>query len=162
MPTKLIEPRASSAGDDGEAPWGIDAVGATACRFSGAGIRAAVLDTGIERHHPAFAGVDIAEMDFSGTGNGDRQGHGTHCAGTIFGREVNGLRIGVAPGIDAALIGKVLGDDGRGKSTVIFAGLKWAIDQRSNERLRNRCWSPRCVAKISATDENRGSAYIPI
>ena len=27
-------------------------------------------------------------------------GHGTHCAGTIFGRNVDGTRIGVAPGIN--------------------------------------------------------------
>ncbi len=129
MPTQLIAPRASSAGDDGNKPWGIDIVGAKACRFSGAGVRVAVLDTGIERTHPTFRGVKITEMDFSGAGNGYRQGHGTHCAGTILGREVDGLRIGVAPGIETALIGKVLGDDGHGRSTMIFAGLKWAIDE---------------------------------
>jgi subtilisin family serine protease len=112
MATKLIEPCTSLVGDDGELPWGIKAVGAAASRFSGAAVCVAVLDTGIERAHPAFAGVNITEKDFSGVGNGDRNGHGTHCAGTIFGREVDGLRIGVAPGIGAALIGKVLGDDG--------------------------------------------------
>ena len=42
-------------------------------------------------------------------------GHGTHCAGTIFGRDVDGMRIGVARGVKKALIGKVLGRDGGGE-----------------------------------------------
>ena len=84
--------------------------------WTGEGVTVAVLDTGIDSKHPAFAGVDIVEKDFTGTGNGDRQGHGTHCAGTIFGRDVDGKRIGVARGVKRALIGKVLGDEGGGDS----------------------------------------------
>jgi subtilisin family serine protease len=122
MPTKLIAPRAASATADDNLLWGIDSVGARACRFSGKGVRVAVLDTGIERTHQAFKGVNITEMDSSGAGNGDRQGHGTHCAGTFFGREVDGCRIGVAPGVETALIGKVLGDNGHGTSPMIFDG----------------------------------------
>lgn len=125
MPIRLIAPKAGDSGnvEDG---WGIAAVGADASRFTGAGVTVAVLDTGIERDHPAFAGVDLVERDFSGSGNGDRQGHGTHCAGTILGRDV-GLRIGVARGIQRALIGKVLGNDGAGKSDWIFHALTWAM-----------------------------------
>jgi subtilisin family serine protease len=91
----------------------------------------AVLDTGIDSNHPAFAGVKILEEDFSGTGNGDRQGHGTHCAGTIFGRDV-GTRIGVARGVSTAYIGKVLDDDGAGSSEALFHGLSWAMRHRAN------------------------------
>jgi subtilisin family serine protease len=88
-----------------------------------------VLDTGINKNHPAFAGIadQIVEKDFTGTGNGDNQGHGTHCAGTIFGRAVDGKRIGVAPGVTKALIGKVLADDGSGNSDMIFAAIQWAV-----------------------------------
>ncbi|WP_339518427.1 MULTISPECIES: S8 family peptidase [Pseudomonas] len=91
----------------------------------------AVLDTGIDTSHPAFAGVDILEQDFTGEGNGDVDGHGTHCAGTIFGRDVSGQRIGVARGISRALIGKVLGQNG-GDSQMIFEGLQWALKERAN------------------------------
>jgi subtilisin family serine protease len=73
--------------------------------------------------------VDILEEDFSGSGSGDRQGHGTHCAGTIFGRDVGGRRIGIARGVRRALIGKVLGDDGSGTSDMIFSGIQWAIQR---------------------------------
>jgi subtilisin family serine protease len=89
----------------------------------------AILDTGIDAGHPAFAGVTLVEEDFTGSGNGDRQGHGTHCAGTILGRDVGGTRIGVARGVGKAFIGKVLGDDGRGNSDSMFRGIQWAVQQ---------------------------------
>jgi subtilisin family serine protease len=126
MPTTLIRPFPSAA--DATSAWGIAAVGADVSPFSGDGVTVAVLDTGIYAAHPAFAGVRLVERDFSGAGNGDRNGHGTHCAGTIFGREVEGVRIGVAPGVAAAFVGKVLGDDGGGTSEMIFRGLQWALD----------------------------------
>lgn len=128
MPTRLIRPFAGEHVGDGS-NWGIAAVGADRSRYTGAGVTVAVLDTGIDRDHPAFAGMELVEKDFSGHGNGDRQGHGTHCAGTIFGRDV-GRRIGVARGVNRALIGKVLGDDGSGQSDMIFEALTWAMHER--------------------------------
>ena len=137
MPTALIRPVPDSALPAALAPedgvidgtaWGVSAVGADASRRTGEGVVVAVLDTGIDAAHPAFAGVDLTEADFSGSGTGDRQGHGTHCAGTIFGRSVDGTRIGVAPGVTSALIGKVLGDDGSGDSDMLFRGISWAVE----------------------------------
>jgi subtilisin family serine protease len=128
MPTTLIEPL-EVAGAAATSAWGIGAIKADTSNFSGNGVVVAVLDTGIDKSHPAFAGVTIVEQDFSGSGNGDRQGHGTHCAGTIFGRDVAGTRIGIARGVKKALIGKVLADDGGGSSEMIFRGIQWALDQ---------------------------------
>jgi subtilisin family serine protease len=128
MPIRLIKPQGSSADNDNGDSWGIAAVQADVSLFTGAGTRVAVLDTGIERAHPAFAGMDIEERDFSGDGNGDRCGHGTHCAGTIFGRDVDGSRIGVARGVQKALIGKILGDDGAGSTDTMCKGITWAVD----------------------------------
>jgi subtilisin family serine protease len=128
-PTRLIAPRAAAAAAAAPAAWGIAATGADASAFTGAGCKIAVLDTGIDAGHAAFAGVQITEEDFSGDGNGDVQGHGTHCAGTIFGRDVGGVRIGIARGVDKALIGKVLGNDGGGDSPMLFRGIQWAMDQ---------------------------------
>ena len=73
----------------------------------------AVLDTGIDATHEAFRGKRIVQKDFTGEGDGDQNGHGTHCAGTVFGGEVDDTRIGVAPGVKKALIGKVLAAAGR-------------------------------------------------
>jgi Subtilase family len=88
MPMKLIAPvqipgLAEPAAD--AVTWGVKAVSADTSPFTGDGIVAAVLDTGIDATHSAFADVDIVQKDFTGEGNGDNHGHGTHCAGTIFG-----------------------------------------------------------------------------
>lgn len=128
MATRLIEPLGVEAGEAATSAWGIGAVAADASAFDGGGTIVAVLDTGIDAGHPAFAGVDLVQRDFSGSGDGDRNGHGTHCAGTVFGRDVDGTRIGVARGVERALIGKVLGDDGRGGSEMIFSAINWAIE----------------------------------
>jgi len=130
MPTRLIEPLDAGASSQFEA-WGLVATGADRSPYQGTGVTVAVLDTGIDKAHPAFTGVSLIEEDFSGDGNGDRQGHGTHCAGTIFGRG-SAPRIGVAPNIPRALIGKVLRDSGSGSSEMIFRGLQWAAEQGAN------------------------------
>ena len=48
---------------------------ATPDSFSGDGIVVSILDTGIDDAHPAFAGVDLVQHDFTGEGNGDQHGH---------------------------------------------------------------------------------------
>jgi subtilisin family serine protease len=131
MPTALIEPFDGESGDANGDSWGIAAVGADRSPFNGASVSVAVLDTGIDRAHPAFGGLKPIEEDFSGNGNGDRQGHGTHCAGTIFGRDAGG-RIGIARGVTRILIGKVLRDDGRGDSEMVFKAMQWALQQRAD------------------------------
>jgi subtilisin family serine protease len=132
MPISLIRPLAVDLPAGVAAAidaWGIAAVEADKSPFTGDGVVVAVLDTGIDKSHDAFAGVEIIEKDFSGSGDGDRHGHGTHCAGTIFGRDVGGKRIGVARGVKKALIGKVLDDAGGGNSDMIFRGIQWALEQ---------------------------------
>ena len=129
VPVKLIAPVEAAAATPAGAStaWGITAVGADSSPFTGAGVVVCVLDTGIESTHPAFAGVEIVEKDFTTEGNGDRHGHGTHCAGTIFGRATGDMRIGVAPGVSRALIGKVLGAGG-GSSDQIVSAIQWAVE----------------------------------
>lgn len=134
MPTVLIEPFASEASETDEV-WGIGAVKADSSPYTGRGVTVAVLDTGIDKQHLAFSGVTVVPQDFTGSGSSsasDNKGHGTHCAGTIFGREAGGKRIGVAPGVQNVLIGKVLADDGRGTSDMIFQGLQWAIANKAH------------------------------
>ena len=130
IPIRLIEPLAVEGADPGPGDgWGIAAVGADRSEFDGAGTSVAILDTGIDRGHPAFTDVRLVEEDFTGSGIGDRDGHGTHCAGTVFGRDVHGHRIGIARGVDTAFIGKVLEDDRSGTSEAACKGLRWALQQ---------------------------------
>jgi subtilisin family serine protease len=126
MPLRLIEPveiRATAAAL-GTAAWGILAVGADRSAFTGRDIVVAVLDTGIDASHPAFDGVELVQRNFTEDAPEDLHGHGTHCAATIFGRDVEGQRIGVARGVQKALIAKVLGKGGDTQS--IVEAIQWA------------------------------------
>lgn len=91
----------------------------------GEGVRVAVLDTGCESEHPDLIGAVAAEENFTRFPDGDRQGHGTHVAGTIAARKNSTGVVGVAPDC-ALLVGKVLGDDGSGDSAAVAAGIDWA------------------------------------
>ncbi|RLA07168.1 MAG: peptidase S8 [Gammaproteobacteria bacterium] len=133
MPLTLIEP-VDSADADASASgntWGIEAVGADTSGFDGSGVKVAVLDTGIDPNHSAFAGMLLTRKNFTQEVDDDIHGHGTHCAGTIFGRDVDGTRIGVARGVDHAIIGKVLGSGG-GSSTDIVSAIEWAMEEGAN------------------------------
>jgi subtilisin family serine protease len=134
MRIKLVAPvaRDIEVTAESKVTWGVHAVGADVSSCTGKGVKVAILDTGIDVGHPAFTGKDIVQEDFTGEGNGDQHGHGTHCAGTVFGQDVDGLRIGVAPGIDQALIGKVLGTDGGGSTDAIIQAIEWALNKGAN------------------------------
>lgn len=62
----------------------------------------------------------------------DRRGHGTHCLGTILGRTVNGVRIGVAPGVTDVIVGKVISDTGVGDHLQLIEAIAWAFEQRAD------------------------------
>jgi hypothetical protein len=117
MPVSLIEPVAATDGINARDPitrakmervaWGVQKIGALSSNYTGEGVTVAVLDTGIILNHPAFAGVTIERKNFTAGDDEDNNGHGTHCAGTIFGQDVDGVRIGVAPRAKA-MIAKVV------------------------------------------------------
>lgn len=132
MPVMLVKPTTSEqveARNETGATWGVTATSAVNSPYTGQGVTVAVLDTGIDSSHEAFQGVELIQQDFTGEGNGDGNGHGTHCAGTIFGRVINGFRFSVAPGIQRALIGKVLDSQGSGSTEQIYRAILWALDQ---------------------------------
>lgn len=117
--------------------WGLDAVCALSSPRTGQGISVAVLDTGLAQEHEAFASLRrqnrIVGRNFT---NGpsddfsDSHGHGTHCAGTIAGGTVGGTRIGIAPGLERLIIGKVLGPGG-GTNETLIAAIEWAVSQNA-------------------------------
>jgi subtilisin family serine protease len=98
--------------------------------LTGANVRIAVLDTGIDAAHPDFEGRIGKTTDFTGEGPHDRNGHGTHCASIAAGSGAasGGRYRGVAPGA-TLYSAKVLRSDGRGMMSDVMAGVDWAVAQ---------------------------------
>ncbi|MFE9566597.1 S8 family serine peptidase [Streptomyces sp. NPDC006487] len=104
---------------------------AWAAGYDGAGVKIAVLDTGIDATHADLAGQVVAEQNFSRSEDAaDRFGHGTHVASIAAGTGARsaGAFKGVAPGAKL-LNGKVLDDRGSGSDSGILAGMEWAVAQ---------------------------------
>ncbi len=103
---------------DREAAWG---------GSDGSGVVVAIIDSGVERDHPAVGGKLIASVRVELVDDEaavvddpealDVVGHGTACAGIIH---------AIAPGADLVSV-RVLGPDNRGKGAVFAEGLDWAI-----------------------------------
>ncbi|HYI11568.1 MAG TPA: S8 family serine peptidase [Thermoanaerobaculia bacterium] len=93
----------------------------------GDGIRIAVLDTGVDYHHPALAGNVSPGYDFIAGDDDpmDEHGHGTHVAGIIVG-ETDDVR-GVAPGV-RILAYRVLNADGQGYMSDVVAAIDHVLD----------------------------------
>jgi len=118
--------------DTNEFTWGLIAVGAIRSSLTGRGVKVAVLDTGIDLQHPDFVGRSIVTESFIPSETvQDKQGHGTHTAGTVAGPATStmGRRYGVAPDVDLH-VGKVLNNQGTGREAEIINGINWAIDKK--------------------------------
>jgi serine protease len=131
-----------------QAGGGIDAIDAwhtIAARGlgSGKGVRVAVLDTGIAyrwrkprfRKSPDFARKQFLRgFDFVKNNKVplDRDGHGTHVAGTIAERKNNGIALtGLAPGARIMPV-RVLDADGLGTARNIARGIRFAAKHRAD------------------------------
>jgi thermitase len=112
--------------------WGLSALGApTAWATSrGAGVKVAVIDTGVDSMHPDLDGHVIAGPDYvDGDSNpDDEQGHGTHVAGVIAAVADNGIGgAGIAP--DASVVAiRALDAEGAGYHSWIASGVVWSAD----------------------------------
>jgi subtilisin family serine protease len=124
-----------------ENAWGTDHIGTLAVHsagITGAGVKVAVIDTGLDYIHydptanpPIYNEFNSAYAGGYDFVNGDQNpmddnGHGTHVSG-ILAAELNGYLIaGVAPGVELYAL-KVLGPTGEGDYAGLIAALDWAI-----------------------------------
>lgn len=92
----------------------------------GAGVKIAIIDTGLPEHRD-FAGANVEAENFTDSPLEDRVvGHSTHVAGIIGARANNEGIVGIAPDCDFVFV-KALDDEGRGRDDQIAAGVGFAI-----------------------------------
>lgn len=148
---------------------------------TGAGIKVAIVDTGIDLGHPEFAGriatggacfgTTAACSGLSAQGD-DNHGHGTHVAG-IVGSAANGVgNTGVAPGATLLAV-KVLDVNGSGSYAAVASGISYAASQGArviNMSLGGSSASSTLIAPLQqaaatsvivAAAGNSGNAYAP-
>lgn len=85
----------------------------------GAGLKIAVIDTGVDLNHPDLKHVKA--LDFTGEGPHDGNGHGTWCCGAVG---ANGKMIGIAPEAELYSL-KALKNNGTGNTGDIIKAWKW-------------------------------------
>jgi subtilisin len=114
------------------ATWGLIKCKVPPSLRSGAGIKVAVLDTGMDLGHPDFAGRSFVAQTFVGQPVQDLHSHGTHCIGTACGPKAPAgsiPRYGIGFKVPI-FVGKVLTNSGGGTTATVLAGMNWAIANR--------------------------------
>jgi len=93
---------------------------------AGAGVDVYTIDTGVYIQHTDFTGR--ARWGFTaatGASDEDKNGHGTHCTGTI-----GGTKYGIAKKANLIAV-KVLGDLGFGTTADVISGVNWVANQHN-------------------------------
>jgi subtilisin len=111
--------------------WGVKRIGAGSVHSDGrlgSGVKVAIIDSGIDNTHPELAGNYIGGYDFADKDNDpmDKDGHGTHVAGTVAAVRNGSGVVGAAPAAELYAL-KVFGDDGSGDYSAVIAALDWAV-----------------------------------
>jgi len=139
----LLSPNVTHVDPDGQVwavdeeldnSWGVERIGAGIVHAGGnkgAGVKVAIIDTGIDYDHPDLDANYAGGYDFVNTDTDpmDDAGHGTHVAGTVAAEDNDDPEsvVGVAP--EARLYAlKVLDETGRGYYSDIIAALQWCVD----------------------------------
>jgi subtilisin family serine protease len=136
-------------------PWGVDRIDADLSSTQAGdgrgsvGIDVYILDTGVSLHKD----LNVAErVDFTGQGVDDKNGHGTHVAGTVAALDNSAYVVGVAPGARIRSF-KVLGNNGSGQFSWIIA----AVDEITRRKLASP--STPMVANMSLGAKVGTTAY---
>ncbi|HKV34875.1 MAG TPA: S8 family peptidase [Pyrinomonadaceae bacterium] len=120
-------------------PWGLDRIDQRnrplnaiyTFNFTGAGVFAYVIDTGIRTTHTQFGSRAANVFDAFGGNGQDCNGHGTHVAGTI-----GGSTYGVAKSVNLRGV-RVLNCSGSGSNSGVIAGVDFVRLNHSNPAVAN-------------------------
>jgi subtilisin len=129
-----LDAKVQSTDAELDAVWGVRRVNSEFAHLlghTGAGVKVAVIDSGIDYTHPDLAPLYAGGYDFV---NGDSdpmddKGHGTHCAGTVAAVDDDAGVIGVAPNVQLYAL-KVLDSNGSGSWSDILAAMDWCVKNK--------------------------------
>ena len=138
------DPRVKYVEEDGEvsitatqsgATWGIDRIDQRdlplnqtyVYNATGSGVKAYIIDTGVNTAHNEFGGRAIHGYDAidGSLPASDCNGHGTHVAGTV-----GGTTYGVAKGVTIVAV-RVLDCNGSGSNSGVIAGVDWVTSDHA-------------------------------
>ncbi|WP_225851076.1 S8 family peptidase [Streptomyces sp. HPF1205] len=156
----LVAPRMAQS-------WGLDRIDQRDLpldhRFSGSddgrGATAYIMDTGIDYGHDEFGGRAVPGLDTVGDGRAgaDCNGHGTHVAGTVAGRDY-----GVAPAARLVSV-RVLNCTGNGTWAQVLAGMDWVAANAVQPAVLNASLGgPYSQAVNEATDALARTGVLPV
>lgn len=145
-------------------PWGLDRIDQRnlplnaiyTFNWTGSGVRAYVIDTGIRTTHTQFGGRASNVFDAFGGNGADCNGHGTHVAGTIGGSTYGVAKSALLRGV------RVLNCSGSGSNSGVIAGVDWVTNNHINPAVANMSLGGGASSALDTAVNNLANSGVPI
>ena len=145
-------------------PWGLDRIdqrnrplsGTYTYNWTGSGVRAYVIDTGIRTTHTQFGGRASNVFDAFGGSGADCNGHGTHVSGTIGGSTYGVAKSALLRGV------RVLDCNGSGSNSGVIAGVDWVTSNHINPAVANMSLGGGASSALDTSVNNLANSGVPI
>lgn len=145
-------------------PWGLDRIdqrnrplsGTYTYNWTGSGVRAYIIDTGIRTSHTQFGGRASNVFDAFGGNGQDCNGHGTHVAGTVGGSTYGVAKSALLRGV------RVLNCSGSGSNSGVIAGVDWVRQNHIAPAVANMSLGGGASSALDSAVNNLHNAGVPI